>query len=375
MKTPNKQPFIKLNKNEYHSFQKTNTNKKINTIRKSKDNRLYDEIELKDKIIKENQKKIRRIKIGSIKELVYANKNVPDLWKKKREYPTQVLQILSEDTKFLNYVGKGGGYGQETTNCMSKSTHNFKNNNLTNHNHNNYFVKNLKNLKTYTNTNKDNNNKFRKKLLNITILTENNKKNNLPKHCHTTPKKRKYLTLKDKSLNEKEIINIMDELQINYPIKEKLNELFPEEELQKIKIRNGINKTRTNKSLNLNLHCPYIKTEKEKNVIKDNIFVNLISSYKSIDNKNKNKDIVLDNGYNNKKFSDDPSIDLLKLKKDMLKRPIANKHLERINFYGPFFSYCPPCGIRNLNFYGKLPLNQLIKYANIIKKYRQKKRK
>jgi hypothetical protein len=369
MKTPNKQQsFIKINKNEYHSFQKTKTNKKINTTKKSKDNRLYDEIELKDKLIKENHKKIRRIKIDSIKELVYANKNVPDNWKKKREYPTQVLQIFSEDTKFLNYVGNGGGPSPET-NCISKSTYNFKNNSLTNHN--NYFVKNFKNLKTYTSTNKDNNNKFRKKkLLNISILKENNKKNTLPKHCHTTPKKRRYLSLKDKSLNEKEIVNIMDELQINYPIKEKLNELFPAEELQKIKIRNGINKTKTNKSLNLKLHCPYIKTEKEKNVIKDNIFINLISSYKSI--KNKNNDILLDNGCN-KKYSDDPNIDLLKLKKEMLKRPIANKHLERINFYGPFFSYCPPCGVRNLNFYGKLPLNQLIKFTNIIKKYRQRK--
>ena len=56
----------------------------------------------------------------------------------------------------------------------------------------------------------------------------------------------------------------------------------------------------------------------------------------------------------------------------MIKSPIAYKHLERINFYGPYYSYCPSCGYRNLKFYKKLNLNQLIKFTNIIKKYRKK---
>ena len=373
MKTPIKDPFLKINKEKhiFHSFQKNITNRNYNTTKKNKDPRLYDEIELKDKIINENHKKIRRIKIDSIKQLVYANKNVPDNWKKKREYPTQVLEILAKDTKFLNYVGKGGSGGNGSdSSCMSKSYNSFKNNknNNTLTNYNNYFAKNNnKYLKTCSNINKENNTNFRNKFFNALIPK---KKNNITKYCHKTPKKRRYISLKDKSLNEKEIINIMDELQINYPIKEKLDDLFPAEELQKIKIKNLMLKTQKNKSKSLKLHCPYLKTEKSKNIIKDNIFVNLISSYKNI--KTKNDDIFIEND-NSKKYSDDPGIFLMKLKKEISKRPVVNKHLERINFYGPFFSYCPPCGVRNLNFYEKLPLHQLIRFTNIIKNYRKRK--
>lgn len=347
MKTPNRQPSIKLNKYAFHSFQKINKKK----LKKPEEMKgiLYDEIELKDQLIKENHKKIKKIKIDSIKDLVYANKNVPDKWKKKVEYPTQVLELFSRDSKFLNYVGRGES-GRDSGG-ISKSTQNYKNN-LTNNNYN----------KTSYILNKGKN--YRNNKLSLSILTENNKDNNVKKYCRTTPTKIRYRSLKEKYLNEKEIINILDELQINYPIKEKLNELFPQEELQKIKMKNEILKNKSNK----NNHYPIIKTEKSKDAIKKNIYINLFSSEKNI-----KKRLTLLTENTNINYLENCNYDILKLKKELIKSPIANKHLERINFYGPYFSYCPPCGIRNLNFYQKLPLNQLIQLTNIIKKYRQRK--
>ena len=341
MKTHNRPNKIKLNKYFFHSSKPLNKYKNKNSDVKKE--QLFDEIELKTQFIKENNKKIKKIKIESIKELVYANKNIPEKWKSKREYPTQVLELFSKDSKFLNYVGnKGGSTNNEN---ITKSTQNLRNiNNLTNISNKNFNIKNKK--------------------INLSIITENNKINNLTKYCHTTPTKNRYNSLKEKFLNEKEILNILDELQMNYPIKEKLAEIYPEEEIRKIGLKNEILKNKNNK--NINIRYPLINSEKKKEEIKNNIYVNLFTSYNKQNNKeNKNENI-------NSKYIDDYDINLLKIRKEMIKNPIANKHLERINFYGPYYSYCPSCGYRNLKFYKKLNLNQLIKFTNIIKKYRKK---
>ena len=44
------------------------------------------------------------------------------------------------------------------------------------------------------------------------------------------------------------------------------------------------------------------------------------------------------------------------------------KHLEGINYYGPYFSYCPPCGNRNLEYYKNLEINQCLRIIHQIKK-------
>ena len=46
------------------------------------------------------------------------------------------------------------------------------------------------------------------------------------------------------------------------------------------------------------------------------------------------------------------------------------KHLESINFFGPYYSYCPPCGNRNIDFYKNLDKKKLIQIVQQIKKMR-----
>lgn len=347
MKTPNKQNIIRLNNYIFHSTQNLNRKKnKSNDIKK----KLYDEIELKDLIIKNNHKKTKKIKIDSIKQLVYANKNIPKYWKSKLDYPNQVLELFSKDSNFLNYVGTGGNMA--STGNMTKSTKNLTDNNYkkTNNNNTEESVKD-----------RDLNNKK----LKLSIVKENHKLNNSKKYCYTTPNRTKYKILKEKVVNDKEVLNILDELQINYPIKEKLNNLFPEEEIEKIRFKKEILENKANKYFKI--RYPIINAQKNKNVLKNNIYVNLIASSKNEQDKEDNKK---ENSI--RKYINDYDIDLLKMKKEMIKSPLANKYLERINFYGPYYSYCPSCGIRNLNFYQKLPINNLFKFTRIINKYRKK---
>ena len=48
------------------------------------------------------------------------------------------------------------------------------------------------------------------------------------------------------------------------------------------------------------------------------------------------------------------------------------KNLEGINFFGPYFSFCPPCGNRNLEFYKNLETNQCLQIIQQIKKNKGK---
>ena len=351
MKTPNRQNKIIINKYNFHSSQKSNKYKS----NQSKDiyKRIYDEIELKQNLIQKNTKKIKQIKIDSIKQLIYANKNVPKNWKSKPDYPIQVLEIFSKDSKFLNYLGTG--VNTTRPQAISKSTYNLTSNN--------YFKENNKNNEESSSKNPKN------QKLKLTFMKENSGINNLKKYCYTTPTRKKFnknnLT-NEKMMNDKEILNILDELQMNYPIKEKLYELYPEEEIDKIQLKNEMLKNKESKAFKGKF--PVINSLKTKNILKNNIYVNLLSS----DENEKNNEDIKDER-DSKKYLNDYDINILKMRKEMIKSPVATRHLERINYFGPYYSYCPSCGIKNLNFYKKLPLNRLIKLTNIVKKYRIKK--
>ena len=47
--------------------------------------------------------------------------------------------------------------------------------------------------------------------------------------------------------------------------------------------------------------------------------------------------------------------------------------LESINFFGPYYSYCPPCGNRNVDFYQNLDSETIIQIVKQIKKNKRAK--
>jgi hypothetical protein len=59
-------------------------------------------------------------------------------------------------------------------------------------------------------------------------------------------------------------------------------------------------------------------------------------------------------------------------KRVTINNPILLKYLEGISFFGPYFSYCPPCGNRNLEFYKNLEINQCLQIIQQIKKNKGK---
>ena len=358
METPNKHTKIILNKFPFSTSKKL----RLNKFKKSLDisSSIYDELELKDKQVKDSERQIKEIKIESIKQFIYANKEIPEKWKTKQDYQTQVLKIFAKDPKFLIYVGNNSD--KNNNNNISKSIQSYRNNLTTT----SCFQSNLN--KTNNNINESN------KEISLTLLSDNNKRqkiNNINKYCYTTPVKKRYTSLKNKVLNEKEMIYIFDELQNKFPIKEKLNELYPKDELERIGIKSHTVKKRENKGLKI--RYPFLLSRKMKNILKKNIYINLLPSNKDSE-KTREEDFENLKIFNKKTIYDDIENDASKMKKEMIKNPSAKKHLESINYYGPYYSYCT-CGNKNLNFYQKLPLNQLVKITNYIHNFRENKYK
>ena len=313
-----------------------NSNKKEvhlkNLDEKIKIKNLNDEIELKDIKIKENIKKLKEIKNNSLKEFVYANRTIPESWKNKLNYQNQVLEMFASDLNFLSYVGSIEA--EKTQNIrQAKNTPKVK-----------FKIRNKGGPLSYSSKNNSCGIKEENSLTTSKNYSSVNMKNKL-KHQ------------KNKILNQKELNDIFDELHNNYPIKGKLNELFPERLLKTIKIKNK------NIEPSIKMKLNYPKVEKRKSTFRQNIFVSLIPQ-KGKSRSRRVQSAFSKNGYKsyyNKSFAK---------KKFNIKDENIMKHLESINFFGPYYSYCPPCGNRNIDFYKNLDNKKLIQIVQQIKKMR-----
>ena len=316
---------------------KENINK-IKSVRKKK-LRIFDEIEEKDILMKNNNLEIKRIKTDSIKQLIYTYQKVPKIWQYQKNYQNQVYEIFSKDPKFLQYIGSANNANiRRQYEYQEKENNNINNTNIkSNESRNDNIVGLSKTMKKKI------------KNLNLSPISENfNGQKETPKIMNTTPNVRSYFHKKDKTKKIKEIINILDELNVKYPIKDKIYDLYPNEEIEKI------NKTERR-------NIPTIDRRKRKQVLKNNICLNLITTYKHNKSLNVKK---------RKKNNFDTEINLSEMKKQKIKNPLVLKNLERINFFGPYYSYCSQCGERNIDFYQKLTLRQLNSITNEIKKYK-----
>lgn len=315
-------------------------------LEKSKTGNLNDEIEMKDIEIKDSLKKLDKIKTSSLKEFIYSNKKIPDSWKNKLNYQTKVLEIFAKDRNFLLYVGNGGSEKNDSNKIRLKT------------------VKDKIKFRNY-----------RKPLSlipksgNMNLSNGNFKENNLTtsNNYSSLNIQRKIKKQRNKSLNEKELNNILEQLQNDFPIKDKLVELFPDKLLKSIDMKNkNIKDNRNNNCLNKYIYQT-IKPEKRRNIFRQNIFVNLVQSKPKI---KKNKTLRIQSAYisnENKKYDN-----IFVKKKYKIKNETIKKQLESINFFGPYYSYCPPCGNRNVDFYKNLDNNKLIQIVQQIKKMKGK---
>lgn len=301
--------------------------------------RIFDEIEEKDILIKKYNSKIKTIKSDSIKELIYTNQNIPKNWRRKPNYKDEIYDLFKKNPKFLLYLGNG--YNTYTETRSPKEEKEIQNNNSQAKNNNKENQNDNKNLLSERMKNKI-------QKLSLSPIAENPMNKKEIQYTNTMPNKNQIIKKKNNSMKPKEILNILDEFQNVYPIKEKLNDLFPKEEIEKI------NNTQR-------ISHPIINKRIKKQMFKNNICFNLIYTYKD-------KKSHVEKKVNKNKFPKNTNI--LKLKKEMIKNPLVLKKLERINFYGPHYSYCSECGNKNIDFYQKLPIKQLNSITNEIRKYR-----
>ena len=353
----------------------------------------YDEIENKDVSIKNKNRELKKIKNESLKEFVFTNVQIPDKWKTKLDYQESVMKILTKDNNFLSYVGRGGGgilskndtisTKMFTRDTFSRTGVIIKNKGL---------ASSTCYSQVFPKIDKQKFNIIEDKKLGSNDLTQINyrtKEEDLSKIDNETKVSFQKGKSKKGIMNEKDIINLLEEFKTAYPIK-----LPKEEEDQIEKISEQEKKSaKTNllfsqefnynkllqKNLKYNASDNFHKIRiKRQRAFRQNIFNNLIppKNAKIIDvNQNNNTNYI--NSYKKIKSmnrttsflnSDSESF----YKKYKISNPVIQRNLENINFYGPYYSYCPPCLNRNLEFYNNLEPNQCLKLIHYIKKIRKK---
>ena len=312
-------------------------------------------------IIKDNLEKLKTVKNKSIKELVYTNRDIPNKWKNKLDYKQNLLKIFLNDSTFLRYLGNGGPP------IIAKSQR----------------IKDKPGA--YNNIESNEINKMNKER--IKILTETKEKEkiiNSPYRAISNKNISKFNRFREKhNYLDKEVIGILDDFKMAYPIlikekdKENNNEINKNKDENKLRNRNSLTFHEI-KSRNTNniISFPNLKLKnnnKRQITFRQNIFTNLLPSkqkYNTVSKLEGNKtftdfykikgDLYL-NSYNE-----------LFDKKVSINNPLILKYLEGINFYGPYFSYCPPCGNKNLEFYKNLEQKQCLQIIQQIKKNKGK---
>ena len=353
----------------------------------------YDEIENKDVSIKNKNRELKKIKNDSLKEFVFTNVQIPDKWKTKLDYQESVMKILTKDNNFLSYVGRGGGgilSKNDTISTKMFTRDNFsRTGNI------------MKNKGTGSSTcysqvfpkiDKQKFNIIEDKKLGSNDLTQINyrtKDEDLSKIDNETKVSFQKGKSKKGIMNEKDIINLLEEFKTAYPIKlpkEEEDQLEKISEHEKKSIKSNLlfsqefnyNKL-LQKNLKYNASDNFHKIRiKRQRAFRQNIFNNLIppKNAKIIDVNQKNNTNYI-NSYKKIKTmnrttsflnSDSESF----YRKYKISNPVIERNLENINFYGPYYSYCPPCLNRNLEFYNNLEPNQCLKLIHYIKKIRKK---
>ena len=140
----------------------------------------YDVIERKDLELNNIREKTNYIKTDSIKQFIYSNKNIPKVWKTKKNFKNLVLQIFADDDNFIKYLGNNTEYDS--------------------------------NITTNTNTKRP-----------MTSKLEERKIKNLSFNRYQPPKRKIRMSINPQT----EMENIFDDLKEKYPIKNKLIQLFP----------------------------------------------------------------------------------------------------------------------------------------------------
>ena len=340
----------------------------------------YDDIEKNDVKIKKDQKELKKLKDTSLKEFIYTNKDIPDKWKKKSNYEDDLLNIMINDKNILTYIGTCPKEEKVITKSYKDS----------------YYESSFPKINNrYIPKKTSENNISKKDEINNINDSEIAKKNTMTEefandYSVSKMSKMKYKIKNKNQLNEKLINNILEDFKTAYPIQEKLQQLYTKTNYYNTNTNNNSNelndenkstkkglimtnslKNFSNTATSNNTFFSSIKNQqqfKRKNVFRQNVFNNLIpnNNYSVPKRKQERKKLKIEErpffGSDHQSF----------IKRVEIANPLIIKNLESINYYGPYFSHCPPCNNRNLDFYKNLEINQCLGIIHHIKKMRMK---
>jgi hypothetical protein len=263
--------------------------------------------------IRINKLKLNQIKDNSIKDFIYSNRQVPLIWKSKSGYNDQVIKLLADDEIFLSYMGNI---------CKNGA----------------------------------------KKLGDIKILSYKSK----AKKANEIKKIKKIQLFRNKTMDERDVDNYLKKLDKLYPIKGKLNDLFDKKILLSLNKNNNIN---INQNIKPKLRLSCVTANKIKSDINGNIYTKLVSkkSRNSEDKKFHRSQSAINSNYKKDKKKENVS-----KRSFIFKNSNLMKQLESINYFGPYFSYCSECAIKNINFYKNIESDVLFDIIKQIKNIKDK---
>jgi len=331
---------------------------------KNLDKDFYEDIINSDLGIKKIKKNLEGIKDGTIKESVYTNREIPDVWKTKLTYRQEVHDAISNDDNFAKYIGSSNEEEKVDFDFDNK-LNTFSSTYYTNENDDSRKLS-RNNFLNFANTSKtfyDNNDSISKKNDSFTERSDTKR----------VTKKKFFSTFnQSNNINDKLIASKLDEYKLKFDMKAFMNEIrnkrISEGKDTELKSLPNFLKERKN---NYRMYLKALIQNERVKVLKQTIYVNLLPSKDKLDDidieKNKKKKFSMDLP-NKIKFLDSGSPEYDNPPK--ITNPRVRRDLELIDYYGPKYVHCKYCHRRNLEYYENAEPNQCLKLTRYLKKVR-----
>ena len=325
---------------------------------KNLDKDFYEDIINSDLDIKKIKKNLEGIKDGTIKESVYSNKNIPDVWKTKLSYRQEVHDAISNDENFAKYIGNLNEEEKVDFDFDNK----FKTFSSTYYTNDESKSKNYLFEKT-SRTNFDSIESNSDK--NKSVISE---KNEMKKGS----KKKFFSSFGQPIINDKLIASKLDEYRIKFDMNNYMNEIRQKRDFEgKDKELKEMPNFLKERKRNYRNYLKSIFQNERVKVLRDAIYVNLLPPKDRLDEidleKNKKKKFNM-NLPNKIKFLDSGSPEYDNPPK--ISDPRVRRDLELIDYYGPKYVHCKYCHRRNLEYYENSEPIQCLKLTGYLKKVR-----
>ena len=351
----------------------------------------YDELIEQDDELKQYKKSLKINKSAGIKELIYSNRRIPEIWRQKISYIDDLYNTMSEDRKFIAYLGRGNEHEvkekEELQNIKQQSL--FDNNKY-------HISKNISTEssaftspsysrpispgKTFAKTKKAYG-RF------VNMITDYQEINNLlddyrmkyPLELPNQNRLKVLLTetteeskMKLPSITETNEHNNNDDNNKLISIHSQTNSKSQINTKNRFDIIPGINKSKFFRTTMYSQLIPEsITTKRERHRTEINLSPHNNSNTNNISPLHKKTKHTLTRNAFSPGYLNGSHEDFVKLLP--IYNPKVKEKLKSINNFGPRYSHCPPCQNKNIDFYNRLETNQCMKLLTYLRSIRNPK--